>query len=98
MFLHDITVTDSTPKLNAAFKKLLPLAEKWKTIGILIGLESHILENIKKDEEGVQNCLGKMLSEWLKIADPPPTWKDIIDAVQAVDPSRAEEMKKYLAN
>lgn len=94
MSLHNIT--DTKPKLTVAFKKLLPLAEKWKIIGILIGLETHILENIKKDEGGVQDCLGKMLSEWLKMADPPPTWKDIIDAVQTVDPSKAEEIKEYL--
>lgn len=95
MSLHNIT--DTKPKLNEAFRKLFPLAEKWKIIGILIGLENHILENITKDEKGVQECLGKMLSEWLKIADPPPTWNNIIDAVQTVDPSRAQEIIESLA-
>ena len=35
-----------------------------------------------------------MLSEWLKQVDPPPSWKDIADAVGMVDPVKAEEIRK----
>ena len=34
-----------------------------------------------------------MLSEWLKQVDPPPTWKDITEAVETVDANKAQEMR-----
>ena len=79
------------------FKKLFPLAKDWKTIGCLLGVERHVLDSIKRDEEGVRDCLNAMLSEWLKQVDPPPTWTDIVDAVEEVDSSKAKEIRKHLA-
>ena len=85
------------PKLRNVFKRLLPLAPDWKTIGGLLGVERHILDNIKKDEDGVRDCLHAMLSEWLKQVDPRPTWTDIVDAVEEVDSTKAEEIRQYVA-
>ena len=87
--------TGDTPKLQEVFKELLDLATLWKTIGTLLGLESQLLERIKSDEEGAHDRLQKMLSEWLKQADPPPTWKDITDAVERVDATKAQEIRKH---
>ena len=53
--------------------------------------------NIKRDEEGVKDCLQAMLSEWLKQVHPQPTWTDIVDAVEEVDSSKAEEIRQNLA-
>ena len=89
-------VLDDQPKLRDVFKRLLPLAEKWKTIGTLLGVENHILKNIKRDEEGVEDCLQAMLSEWLKQIDPQPTWMGVVDATEVVDPSKAEEIRQYI--
>ena len=89
---------DDKPKLRDVFKKLLPLSKDWKTIGGLLGVKEYILDNIKKDEDGVRDCLHAMLSKWLKQIDPPPTWKDLVDAVEGVDSSKAEEMRQYLAS
>ena len=80
-------ITDSKPELKNVFKKLLHLAHEWKSIGILLGIKRTILENIKREEHGVRDCLSSMLSEWLKMVDPSSTWKEIVDAVQEVDPS-----------
>ena len=52
------------------------------------------MDNIKKDEDGVRDCLHAMLSEWLKQVDPRPTWTDIVDAVEEVDSAKAEEIRQ----
>ena len=57
-------------------------------------MEKHVLDRIKSDEEGVHDCLQEMLSEWLKRIDPPPSWKDIADAVEMVDSVKSEEIRK----
>ena len=90
-----INFVDDEPKLKDVFKKLLPLASSWKTIGTLLGVESHTLKAIKKDEQDVKDCLQAMLSEWLN--QPQPTWMDIVDAVEEVDSSKADEIRKLLA-
>ena len=95
--MHVIVFIDDKPRLTYVFKKLLPLASKWKTIGCLLAIESHIIDNVKRNEEDVHDCLHAMLSEWLKQVDPPPTWRAVVDAVEAVDVSKAEDIKKYLA-
>ena len=89
---------DDKPKLRDAVKKLLPLSKDWKTIGVLLGVEKHILDKVKRDEEGVTDCLQEMLSEWLNQVDPPPTWKDLVEAVEAMNPAKAEEIRQYLAS
>ena len=95
--LVQICPSDDRPKLRDVFKKLLPLANSWKTIGTLLGVESHILMDIKRDEEGVRDCLQAMLSEWLKQVDPEPTWMDIVNAVEEVSSSKAEEIRQHIA-
>ena len=92
-----VTLFDAgdTPKLKDVFNELLDLASHWKTIGTLLGLESRLLDKIKSDEEGAHDRLREMLSEWLKQVDPPPTWKDIIDAVQKIDAIKAQEIRKH---
>ena len=85
------------PKLRTVLKFLLPLARDWKTIGCLLGVEGHVLDNIKRDEEGVCDCLQAVLSECLKQVYPQPTWTDIVDAVEKVDSSKAEEIRQHLA-
>lgn len=55
------------------------------------------MDRIKKDEEGVRDCLYAMLSEWLKQVDPLPTWTNLVDAVEEVDSSKAKEIRQYVA-
>ena len=42
--------------------------------------------------------MQKTLSEWLKQVDPPPTWKDITDAVERVDATKAQEIRKHFTD
>ena len=88
---------DEKPELRDAFKKLLPLATSWKTIGTLLGLKSHVLERIRSDESSTMDCLQAVMSEWLKRVKPPPTWKELIDAIEAIDEQKAQELRQHLA-
>ena len=90
-------IIDDKPKFRDAFRNLLSLANKWRTIGALLGVERHVLESIKKDEDGVDDCLQAMLSAWLKQIDPLPTWKELSDAVEKVDVDKALEIRKHIA-
>ena len=93
-----IIIAGAIPKLKDVFKELLPQATEWKTIGTLLGIEEHILDKIKCDEEGARDRLQKMLSEWLKQADPLPTWKELADAMEAVDALKAKELRSRSAD
>ena len=88
-------MTGGRPELKDAFKKLLPLAPHWKTIGTLLGVSNPILDKIRSNEEGANDRLREMLSEWLKQIDPPPSWTALADAVEAVDSSKAVEIRKH---
>ena len=73
---------------------MLSLSSQWKTIGGLLGIPKHVLDKIQSDEEGVEDRLHEMLSQWLKQVDPPPTWKDLADAVNRVDQQKAKEIRQ----
>ena len=89
---------DSEPELRDVFKKLLPCACRWRSIGILLGMKDHMLENIRRQEYEMVDRLRSMLTEWLKLVDHPPTWKDIIDAVRPLDTSTAKQIEETLAH
>ena len=88
------SLTGDQPKLKEVFKVLLPLASEWKSIGTLLGLPEHRLRQINSDEEGVNNRLREMVSQWLKQVHL-PTWNDLADAVDCVDKLQAEEIRKH---
>ena len=83
-------------KLRDVFAVLHPLATQWKTIGILLGIQKHVLDRIKNDEAGVNDRLQEMLSEWLKQVNPPPTWEDLANAVEEIDQSKAQEIRSSI--
>ena len=35
-----------------------------------------------------------MLSEWLKRIKPPPTWTALVEAVEAIDKSKAQRLRE----
>lgn len=84
--------------LQDAFAELLCIASKWKTIGTLLGIENYILENIKHNEKEADDCLQRMLSKWLKLVNPPPTWRNLIDAVKKVDEEKASQIRTHIAD
>ena len=89
------TVQQNFKCSESPFEILLPLATHWKTIGALLRLKVDILDGIKSEERDVHNCLLAMLSQLSKQqVDPPPTWAVLAEAVEKVDPSIAECIRK----
>ena len=83
-----------TGQLRYVLRILLPLATYWNTIGTLLGLSKPVLDEIMSNEEGVNDRLYGMLSEWFKQVDPPPSWTALADAVEVIDESKAMEIRK----
>lgn len=64
-----------------------------------MGLPSGKLDVIERDKCNQQeDCLLEMISVWLRMTDPEPTWETLVDAVKHFDPQRAQEIySKYIA-
>ena len=55
----------------------------WQDIGIELGLKVADLDAIEKNNHGnVEKCFSKMLTLWLRRANPPPTWSAMIEALK----------------
>ncbi len=50
-------------------------------------MDEGTLASIKADR------LREMISTWLKQISPPPAWNVLADAVEVIDPNKAEEIK-----
>ena len=91
-----IAVVAERIQLNDVSKVLRPLATQWKTIGIFLGLQQHVLERIRCDEIGINDRLHEMLSEWLKQVNPPPTWEDLANAIEDIDQLKVQEIRSRI--
>ena len=91
-------ISADKPELREALKELLPLAPRWATIGALLGISEDVIGKIKTDEEVADDRLRKMLSEWLKLLDPLPTWESLVNVVELIDQRKAKEIKKRTAH
>ena len=81
---------NNPPKLNWAFRILLPLSSNWRNIGLLLELDDGFLRGIDSECRGVpDNCLREMLSLWLKQTDPTPTTELLAKAVEVYNPAVA---------
>ena len=76
--------TPSKPQLIDLMDALYHrVADKWKTIGILLEIPKGKLAGIAEKYQGDPHaCLLKMLETWLEQVDPPATWATIIEAVE----------------
>ena len=75
------------------FKLLHPLASRWKAIGALLGAQDSDLDRIKQDEQEAEDRLQKLISWWLNQVDPSPTWKDLADALETLNPQIASTVR-----
>ena len=83
--------------MKDAFRELHPIAAEWEIIGLLLEIPHHVLKAIEIDIKDIHDCLQAMLVQWLKQSDPPPTWKNLADAVEEINESIAEKIRtKYL--
>lgn len=91
-----VLLTDSD--LPTLLRELTKLASEWKNIGVLLGIQTGLLNNIKSDELSTVGRLCVMLETWLKQVDPQPTWNDICEVVENFDPYHAQHLRqKYLS-
>ena len=85
--------------------ELLPVADKWKKIGLALRLDPDLLRRIRSNNTDVEDCLVDVLTEWLKkayntTAFGDPSWKLLVEAVAhragGSDRALAEKIaKKY---
>ena len=81
------------PKLSTYLKFLLPEAKHWHNISSLLEIPEPTLEQIEENYHGeCQQCVREMIKSWLKQVDPPPSWKDLADAVQVINPCLAKKI------
>ena len=55
---------------------------KWFDLGFQLDVKYIELEVIEKDCSNVNSSFRKMLSTWLKMIDPPPSWEDLLTALE----------------
>ena len=66
--------------------EVLPVADKWKSIGLALRLKPHVLNKIERDYPYVQDRLQNVLTEWLNKAYNTarfgePSWQLLVAAV-----------------
>ena len=71
------------PSQTGLLRELLPIALHWEDLGILLGIDSDLLNIIASDNlhDSKKKCLCELLQIWLKKYSPPPSWTAIADAV-----------------
>lgn len=86
-------ISGEKPKLSKAFRTLLDVSSDWKNIGVLLEIQSNSLDGIEVDERDNNSRLRAMLTEWLKQVNPPPTWKQLAEAVEPFNKDMAKTIK-----
>ena len=73
------------PELKELTSALNKVASEWKRLGVNLGIPTETLDTIAADHpHSSQNCLLEMLNQWLKQQLDPPSWGNIIDAVESL--------------
>ena len=91
--LHPQNSLSIKDHLREVFKELLPLASQWQIIGTLLNVPPEKLDCIKQDYSRGLDSLREMVTAWLKRIDPPPTWEQLVEAVEPLDQARAEAIR-----
>lgn len=94
-------MTTEKPKLKYIFKELKPLESHWKSIGVLLDIDTNELDRIESERKGIMiDCLREMLMWWLRQVNLSSTdiWNELIDAIEEIDKRKAEELRKKVAD
>ena len=74
-------------------KLLLPEAKNWQNIGTLLEIPEEILDRIEAEyPSSCHLCVREMIKAWIKQVDPPPSWKNLAEAVREFNPSLAKKI------
>ena len=82
MYIHSPDIGD----LFTVNSELLPVADKWRKIGLALRLDPDLLSRIRGNHSDVEDCLEDVLTKWLKKAYDvtrfgAPSWKLLVEAV-----------------
>ena len=63
---------------------LADASPEWMDLGLQLGVDQATLRIIRQDNHHViEDCFTDMLSEWLKMIDPLPSWEGLIAALES---------------
>ena len=69
--------------LKSLHSELHPVSDKWFSLGVQLHVPIGTLRCIRNDIRTVAECLLEMLTVWLKQINPPPTWNNLIKALES---------------
>ena len=82
------STSEESEKLNLknVQKELhIKVADEWEDIGIQLDIDDGLLNQIKLDNaNNSKTCFREMLRIWLKRTNPPPSWSELADALDAL--------------
>ena len=73
----------SVNDLHVVMEELNDARAKWDDIGLQLCMSVGTLDAIKEQYDDPSHCLKEALKTWLKTCPSPPTWKNIVDALQS---------------
>ena len=78
---------------------VLDVSTKWFELGLQLGVKESELERIEHDhgQRDAQACLRKMLSVWLRMITPHPSWERLLTSLShpsVGDPALAEKIRE----
>ena len=80
------------PSIKEFYLALLPIADVWKDIGVLLDLPSGTLASLQSENHRDRDRMREMGVEWLKTLN--ANWGALIEAVKEVNEARALEIEK----
>ena len=73
------------------------VSHKWFNLGLQLGIKECDLKCIECDYKDVQSCLREMLSVWLKMVKPCPSWERLLSSLShssVGNPALAQKIRK----
>lgn len=73
---------DKEPKFSILYNYLIPIASRWRSLGVNLGLENEI--SLIDGNKPVEDQLFEVLTKWRRknTADDPYTWRTLIGALE----------------
>ena len=91
----------SPPEIDDFLEQVaVKVSAKWRMLGIKLGVKTHELDEISKQNQGGLLCLERVLALWKDKANPPYTWATVIDALKSPiveENSVAEDVEMWLS-
>ena len=78
------TGTLSILDLGTVLSTTLSASSRWYNVGLGLGISPDTLDVIDRNHRGdCGDCYRNVLAEWLRRADPSPTWRTLAEALKS---------------